>query len=184
MQTNVLASSVVPQGSVLWPVFFWSYINCFADKCIILRDINHRCDHNHVQRTVSEIEEGWCKDWDMIFNCDKTVLLKIAQKNNLSLFQWKLWNKGLQKTNMLAWLSNDLTWSLHISETCAVALGQLCFLRGDAGLKGHLLNRHVNLNEIGQAAFFVNRTCSKFDYHSTIIKKSYAASIEQMCGLP
>ena len=83
--TYVHVDSGVPQGTVLGPLMFLSYINdittnitssirLFADDCVLYHVIHSEQDHCHLQQDLNYIIQ-WTKQWQMSLNINKCVIL-------------------------------------------------------------------------------------------------------------
>ena len=136
----VSVRSGVPQGSVLGPLLFLIYIddlpaciadlsskiNLFADDVLLYHIITQGADYAQLQLAISMIE-SWTDDNLLNFNTAKCKYMVISRKHTPSLPPTELWLNGepLQRTESYKYLglllSNNLSWSAHISSVCAKA---------------------------------------------------------------
>lgn len=69
----------------------------------------------------------------MVLNIDKSVLLRVTRKKNVSNYQYHLHHSHIREVTQYKYLgitlNNRLTWGTHISEICSAAFSKLCFLR-------------------------------------------------------
>ena len=141
--------SGVPQGTVLGPLLFLTYINdlpstvssqvrLFADDCLLYRLIKCRADQEQLQRDLSALQD-WADRWGMCFNPSKCSVLRVSRPKSKNLeFEYTL--KGETLANVLSTpylgvcLSETLEWEAHINKITSKAnstLGFLSFPKGD-----------------------------------------------------
>ena len=142
--------SGVPQGTVLGPLLFLAYINdlvlpdslrssearLFADDSLLYLTVNGAKGNNLLQEDLSALED-WERAWQMSFNPSKCTIIRITsgKKRKKSAFQssYTLHSQVLEVTDASKYLgvkvTDDLTWSKHISEVAGKANRTLGFLR-------------------------------------------------------
>ena len=123
-------TSGVPQGTVLGPVLFLTYINdlhesitksnvrLFADDCVLYRDITDRNDTDLLQQDLDSLGR-WEAKWLMEFNVDKCFVMHATHSKHKIQHQYTLHNQTLTPVKHSKYLgvtlSDDLTWRTHIS---------------------------------------------------------------------
>ena len=86
-----MATSGVPQGSVLGPLLFVIYINdlpnellsavyMFADDTKMFREMKDNSDHNILQSDLHRLNQ-WAKDWMLSFHPGKSSVLHLGKTN-------------------------------------------------------------------------------------------------------
>ena len=152
--TNV--TSGVPQGSVLGPLLFLTYINdisvnlssscrLFADDCILYRNISSAADAKILQEDLNKLAQ-WAKTWGMYFNIDKCMVLRVTLKQISLTTEYFLDNQKINSTTKAKYLGvtfdNKLTFNFHVDSVCQKANQTLSFLRRNLSQ----CNRRVKLD--------------------------------------
>ena len=136
-------TSGVPQGTVLGPLLFLSYINdlplslssttrLFADDSLVYRPIRNRNDCLRLQDDLTALE-NWEAKWQMTFRPDKCHHIRFTRTNKPIQFAYTLHNTVLDTVPSHKYLgvhlSADLRWNTHVSSVRAKANRALGFLR-------------------------------------------------------
>ena len=135
--------SGVPQGTVLGPLLFLTFINdlpevtqsearLFADDCLLYRPIKTTEDTNILQQDLSALEK-WEKEWQMAFHPEKCVVIQVTTKRSTISADYTLHNHHLEVVDSSKYLgvtiNNNLKWDEHINNISARANRTLGFLR-------------------------------------------------------
>ena len=130
--------SGVPQGTVLGPLLFLIHINnltsvvtsqvrLFADDCLMYRPVHSLAD----QLDLLALEH-WGDAWGMRFNAAKCQIMHVYRGQGLVNF-YTLCGQVLsvveEAKNLGVLISDDLSWSPHISSITGKAASTLGFLR-------------------------------------------------------
>ncbi|KAK3881103.1 hypothetical protein Pcinc_014440 [Petrolisthes cinctipes] len=140
---SVPVTSRVPQGTVLGPLLFLSYINdlplslssttrLFADDSLVYRLINDRNDCLRLQDDLTALED-WEVKWQMTFRPDKCHHIRFTRAHNVIPYTYQLHNTNLNTVTSHKYLgvhiSADMRWNTHIGNIRAKASRVLGFLR-------------------------------------------------------
>ena len=96
----VPVTSGVPQGTVLGPLLFLTFINdiptgitsklrLFADDCLMYRSISSPQDSVNLQHDIDRLHQ-WSLDWQMKFNTDKCHLMRLTRRRKITSTQYHL----------------------------------------------------------------------------------------------
>ena len=137
--------SGVPQGTVLGPLLFLSYINdlpevvtschtrLFADDALLYRTINNSLDQTKLQEDLNCLAK-WEHTWQMDFNPSKCTTLRMSANKRLSISSsYVLHGETLENVTSAKYLgvtlSDDLSWSKHVEAVAAKGNSTVGFLR-------------------------------------------------------
>ncbi|XP_014679418.1 PREDICTED: RNA-directed DNA polymerase from mobile element jockey-like, partial [Priapulus caudatus] len=140
---KVPVKSGVPQGTVLGPLLFLVFINdicngidstlrLFADDCLIYKPIRSGADTELLQKDIDKLVQ-WSKNWQMSFNPKKCTTLTISRKQTPIKQTYTIMGTKLKKEEHQLYLgvelTDDLSWSTHISRSKGKANRALNFIR-------------------------------------------------------
>ena len=126
----VEVTSAVPQGSVLGPMMFLSYINDiknaitsqikpFADDSVLHRNICNQNDHVILQNDLDTIS-SWAEKWLMELNINKCSVLSITLKHNSIFHDYNILGTTPKRVTNHDYLgvtiSSDLNWHRHVTK--------------------------------------------------------------------
>jgi len=138
--------SGVPQGTVLGPLLFLTYINdmpekvtssetkLFADDSMLFRSIKNQNDSHLLQKDLTSLED-WENKWQMNFNAKKCIVIRIRPlKKELTVpSTYKLHGHTLDIVDSSKYLgvtiNNNLTWDRHIDNIVGKGNKTLGFIR-------------------------------------------------------
>lgn len=138
--------SGVPQGTVLGPLLFLTYINdmpdtvtssetkLFADDSMLFRSIENKKDSELLQKDLTALED-WENKWQMNFNAKKCIVIRITPlKKDLTVpSTYKLHGHTLDIVDSSKYLgvtmNNNLTWDRHIDNIIGKGNKTLGFIR-------------------------------------------------------
>ena len=175
----------VPQGTVLGPLLFSTYINdlpstvssqvrLFADDCLLYRPIKCRVDQEKLQRDLSALQD-WADRWGMCFNPSKCSVLRVSRPKSKNLeFQYTLKGETLENVSSTPYLgvclSETLEWEAHIDKITSKASSTLGFLRRNlkacphnGGLLEYLLKVKVKVKVAARGDWGTLRHGAPFD---------------------
>ena len=142
-QSDVLSG--VPQGTVLGPLLFLAYINdmpeslrssdyrLFADDSLLYCAVNKASDCKLLQQDLTALEQ-WETDWQMSFNPSKCTVIRVHTGRSIKYQStYTLHGQTLEVVDGSKYLgvtvTDNLSWSRHVSETAGKAQRSLGFLR-------------------------------------------------------
>jgi len=157
---TVPVESGVPQGSVLGPCLFLSYINdlptslhstvrLFADDTIIYLTISNTKDCNLLQEDLNKLSQ-WEKKWKMAFHPDKCQVLTISRKKTTIKHDYTLNNHILQQLKSAKYLgltiNHNLNWGEHISNITNKVTRNLNFIRRNLNISSTTIKENAYLS--------------------------------------
>ena len=134
--------SGVPQGTVLGPLLFLTYINdlpdklnssvrLFADDCVLYHEIRNKHDADELQRDLDTLVK-WEKDWQLAFNPTKCHIMRLTHSRSPKEYRYRLGESILSEVSGHPYLgihiSSDLSWNAHVDQIHAKASRTLGFL--------------------------------------------------------
>ena len=140
---NIHVSSGVPQGSVLGPILFLTYINdlplyvksnvrLFADDTVMYLAVKSVDDCVQLQQDLHGLEK-WESDWNMEFNIAKCNVLRVTRRHTPLIYNYKIHGHYLNVVDSAKYLgvhlSNDLRWNEHVNNITSKANKTLGFLK-------------------------------------------------------
>ena len=140
--------SGVPQGTVLGPMLFLTYINdmpecsdskvrLFADDSLLYRVFHMSEDREQLQLDL-QVLERWEKEWLMSFNASKCSVIRItpkfkkARESNYMLHGKTLTVEEASKYLGVT-LTNTLFWNKHVENVAAKGNRTLGFIKRNPG---------------------------------------------------
>ncbi len=141
----VRVRSGVPQGTVLGPLLFLTYINdmpdqistdtrikLFADDAMLYKTVNNPHDAKLLQDDLDKLIQ-WEHTWQMSFNPSKCQVLHITRSRNPLNTRYNIHNTDLESvpsaTHLGVEITSNLSWNKHIDAVSNRANGKLGFLR-------------------------------------------------------
>lgn len=134
--------SGIPQGSVLGPVLFITYINdmpdavnlcsikLFADDAKLFTEVDEAQDASILQSDLTNLM-SWSEKWLLKFNTAKCKVLHVGRKNER--FTYKMGDVTLSVTecekDLGVWINQDLTATDHIKNAVSKANKLLGMIR-------------------------------------------------------
>ena len=140
---NIHVSSGVPQGSVLGPILFLTYINdlplyvksnvrLFADDTVMYLAVKSVDDCMQLQQDLHGLEKRE-SDWKMEFNIAKCNVLRITRRHTPLIYNYKIHGHYLDAVDSARYLgvhlSNDLHWNEHVNNITTKANKTMGFLK-------------------------------------------------------
>ena len=178
--------SGVPQGSVLGPLLFLSYIDgitsitispesqltLYADDMLLYRPISNSADYAHMQQDISRISE-WVEANYLQFNTQKCKFMRVTRKRpGICPPTLYLCCQPLQEVDSYKYLgillSSDLSWAQHIQSICGKA-------KKLAGLIYRRFSQHSNPESLLQ--MYVALALPHLEYASPVWSTSKVGEI-------
>lgn len=180
--TDVLSG--VPQGTVLGPLLFLTFINdvsdsisssirLFADDCLLYRPINTKDDCKALQQDLDSLH-SWSAKWQMNFNSEKCHVMQVSHRTNNISFDYHLGENILSLVTEHPYLgltfTSKLSWKSHISNITSKANRMLGLI------KRNLRQCHPKLKE--QA--YISLVRPNLEYCSTVWNPHHQTTINQV----
>ena len=131
MSRLVKVLSGIPQGTVIAGLCFLLFINdlpeniknsfsgIFCDDTLLAKKICNDSDSDLLQEDLNKVV-AWTRLWGMSFNVDKCVVMSVTNRQHPISYDYKLYNKTLQKNKSIKYLGvhidNKLAFSHHTEE--------------------------------------------------------------------
>ena len=141
--TSSPVTSGVPQGSVLGPLLFLTYINdlpngltstvkLFADDTLLYGVVVEDSDCDNLQDDLNKLEI-WQNEWQMQFNPSKCNIICISNKQRPPQRQYFFCGSKLEQVDSASYLgitvNSKLKWSEHISSISSKASRSLGLIK-------------------------------------------------------
>ena len=135
--------SGVPQGTVLGPLLFLIFVSdlpsvvhphtalrLFADDCVIYRSISSLVDQLQLQSDLNALYR-WGQCWGMQFNAKKCNIMRTGNVTRTFFYNINqcILEEVTQSTYLGVTITNNLSWSPHISSIVSKAHQRLGFIR-------------------------------------------------------
>ncbi len=135
--------SGVPQGTVMGPLLFLTFINdlpeytksevrLFADDALLFRKIKNNKDAEQLQQDLTSLG-NWEQQWQMEFHPQKCTVIRVTTKRRPIQHVYNLHGHNLETVPSGKYLgvtlTNNLNWTEHIGNIKSKASKTLGFLR-------------------------------------------------------
>ena len=141
--------SGVPQGTVLGPLCFLTYINdlgnnlspetslkLFADDSLLIRTIESEIDAHMLQKDLDELV-AWSNKWQMNFHPAKCSVLKVTNKKKSVFHTYSMLGQPLENAQNATYLgvkiNHNLQWDDHVNYIVSKSNKSLGFIRRNFG---------------------------------------------------